>query len=155
MEQGIQGSGSIRVTTDRFGNVVKAVVLKRSAPILDQHTVSFVQKHWKGPPNSSATFPFIYQIDRSKASPSPKAVILVDHEWRIMRPTYPQVAIAARAEGNGVVRVSTDRHGRVKKAEIIEKFHPLLDAHTVDFARKNWTGPPDATRDVTLRYQLK
>jgi len=75
--------------------------------------------------------------------------------WRTSRGPYPAEALAARAQGVGVVRISTNRDGRVEKAEMIKKIHPLLDAHTVAFARANWTGPPNTTRDVPIIYRIK
>lgn len=151
----MEGRGLIRVTTDRLGNVAKAVVVEKSAAILDLHTVSFARKHWKGPPNSSGTFPFVYQIDREKPPGPPNDAKFIGPGWLTPRPPYPAKAMAARAQGHGVFRISTNRDGRVDKVEIIEKIHPLLDGHTAGFVRAHWTGPPNRTRDVPVAYQLK
>jgi outer membrane biosynthesis protein TonB len=68
------------------------------------------------------------------------------------RPPYPKAAMAARAQGRGIIRISTNRFGRVDKVEIVEKIHPMLDAHTAAMARVYWTGPPNTTRDVPVIY---
>ena len=58
----IQGSGSVRISTDVAGNVTNAVITGPIHPILDANTRSFARGNWKGPPNATRTVPVIYQI---------------------------------------------------------------------------------------------
>ncbi|HZJ15661.1 MAG TPA: energy transducer TonB [Chthoniobacteraceae bacterium] len=144
----------VRVTTDSFGNVTRAVVVEKSGSIPDRDIISLAET-WKGPPLASRTIPIVYQIDPEKAPRPPTDVMRIGPGWRTVRPPYPAKAMAARAQGKGVFRISTNRDGRVEKVEIIEKIHPLLDGYTAGFARAHWTGPPNTTRDVPVSYQLK
>ena len=58
----IQGSGSVRISTDASGNVTNAVITGPINPVLDANTRSFARGNWKGPPNATRTVPVIYQI---------------------------------------------------------------------------------------------
>ena len=58
----IQGSGSVRITTDASGNVSSAVITAPINAILDANTRSFARSNWKGPPNQTRTVPVVYQI---------------------------------------------------------------------------------------------
>ena len=58
----IQGSGSVRISTDASGNVTGVVVTAPINPVLDANTRSFARGNWKGPPNATRTVPVIYQI---------------------------------------------------------------------------------------------
>ncbi len=58
----VQGVATIRISTDRFGNVTKVTFLKSINPILDANTRAFALAHWKGPPNSTRTVPVVYAI---------------------------------------------------------------------------------------------
>jgi Gram-negative bacterial TonB protein C-terminal len=146
---------AIKVTTDSFGNVTKAVVVSGSDPIVDRNTVKLAIAQWKGPPNSSRVIQVVYRVAGETPVTSSKNPKLVGPGWRMPRPPYPAKAIAAHAEGKGVIRISTNRDGRVEKVEIIKKIHPLLDEHTSAFALAHWTGPPNTTRDVPVTYALK
>ena len=58
----IQGSGSVRISTDASGNVTNVVVTGPISPVLDANTRSFARGNWKGPPNATRTVAVIYQI---------------------------------------------------------------------------------------------
>ena len=58
----IQGSGSVRISTDASGNVTNVVVTGPINPLLDANTRSFARGNWKGPPNTTRTVPVVYQI---------------------------------------------------------------------------------------------
>ena len=58
----IQGSGSVRISTDAAGSVTSVVVTGPINPMLDANTRSFARSNWKGPPNQTRTVPVIYQI---------------------------------------------------------------------------------------------
>lgn len=58
----IQGSGTVRITTDGSGNVSQIAVTKPIHPLLDANTKTFARANWKGPPNTTRTVPVIYQI---------------------------------------------------------------------------------------------
>ncbi len=57
----LQGSGSLRISTDASGNV-SSVSIGQSAgsPILDNAIQSYARNNWKGPPNASTTVPFTF-----------------------------------------------------------------------------------------------
>ena len=59
----IQGSGSVRITTDASGNVSNVVITGPINPLLDANTRSFARGNWKGPPNQTRTVPVIYRIN--------------------------------------------------------------------------------------------
>jgi outer membrane biosynthesis protein TonB len=143
-----RGYSLVRVTTDSFGNVTKAVVVERHGSIPDRDVISYAET-LKGPSISVRIMRVDYWV-----YPSGKAT-LSQPGWRLIRPTYPRAAMAARAQGKGVVRVSTNGSGDVDKVVIIKKIHPLLDAHTAAFARAYWKGPPNARVAVPVIYQLK
>jgi TonB family protein len=59
----IEGSGSVRVTTDGSGNVVSAVIVQSvGSGLLDFNTTSFAKANWKGPPNSTVVVPITYRL---------------------------------------------------------------------------------------------
>ena len=58
----IQGSGSVRISTDASGIVTNVVITAPINPLLDSNTRSFARGNWKGPPNATRTVPVIYQI---------------------------------------------------------------------------------------------
>jgi protein TonB len=58
----VQGSGSVRISTDGSGNVVNVVITGPINPLLDANTRTFARANWKGPPNSTRTVPVVYQI---------------------------------------------------------------------------------------------
>ncbi len=58
----IQGSGSVRISTDGSGNVSDVTITGSINPILDANTRSFARGNWKGPPNATRTVPVIYRI---------------------------------------------------------------------------------------------
>lgn len=52
-------------------------------------------------------------------------------------------------------RATFDAHGRVASATIIESSgSAILDRETLTYAKKNWSGPPNATKDVPCYYKL-
>ncbi len=75
--------------------------------------------------------------------------------WHTPRPPYPAAALAARFQGSGAVRVSTDASGNVASAVITSPINPILDSNTRSFARSNWKGPPNQTRTVPVTYQIR
>lgn len=58
----IQGSGSLSVTTDASGNVSSASISKSAGAQMDAHILGFARRSWKGPPNTTSTVPFTYQM---------------------------------------------------------------------------------------------
>lgn len=76
--------------------------------------------------------------------------------WKTPRPNYPYQARAARVQGSGSVRVSTDGSGRVISASIVASVgNGILDANTIAFAKSNWHGPPNTTTTVPITYKLQ
>ena len=58
----IQGTGSVRISTDSAGNVIEVTITKPINPVLDANTRTFARANWKGPPNATRTVPVVYQI---------------------------------------------------------------------------------------------
>ena len=59
----IQGSGSIRVTTDASGHVVSAVITQSTGnALLDDNTCRAAKRDWSGPPNSALSVPVTYRL---------------------------------------------------------------------------------------------
>ncbi len=63
---------------------------------------------------------------------------------------------AARVQGNGSVRITTDGSGHVVSVSVVRSTgNAVLDANTSQFARSNWSGPPNATVTVPITYQMR
>ena len=59
----LKGSGAVRVTTDASGNISSASISQSAgSPILDNAIQSYARSNWKGPPNSTQTFPFTFSL---------------------------------------------------------------------------------------------
>ncbi len=59
----VQGSGSVRVSTNASGDVISAVISQSvGSGILDANTVAFARSNWHGPPNSTTTVPITYKL---------------------------------------------------------------------------------------------
>ncbi len=59
----IQGSGTVRVTTDASGRVTSAVIVQSvGSALLDFNMCSFAKENWTGPPNATNTIPFTYRL---------------------------------------------------------------------------------------------
>jgi TonB family protein len=59
----IEGSGSVRVSTDSSGHVVSAVIVQSvGSGLLDHNTTSFAMANWSGPPNSNVVVPITYHL---------------------------------------------------------------------------------------------
>ncbi len=59
----VQGSGSVRVTTDGSGRVVSASMEHSTgSAVLDDQTCQTAKLQWSGPPNSTTTVPITYQL---------------------------------------------------------------------------------------------
>ena len=76
--------------------------------------------------------------------------------WNTPQPPYPYAMRAARVQGNGSVRITTDGSGRVVSVGVAQSTgNAVLDANTSQFARANWSGPPNASVTVPITYQLR
>ncbi len=59
----VQGSGSVRITTDGSGRVTNVSVAQSTGnALLDDNTSQFARQAWSGPPNASVTVPITYQM---------------------------------------------------------------------------------------------
>ena len=59
----VQGSGSVRVTTDGSGRVVAAVIVRSTgSTVLDDQTCQTAKLRWSGPPDATTTVPITYQL---------------------------------------------------------------------------------------------
>lgn len=71
---GAQGSGSIKVTFDENGKVVKAEMAKTTGyKVLDQNSLSYARANWKSSGGKSATIirPMNYQVAGLKVLQAP------------------------------------------------------------------------------------
>lgn len=76
--------------------------------------------------------------------------------WKLPKPNYPYQARASRVQGSGSVRVSTSASGNVISATIVQSAGSgVLDSNTIQFAKSNWSGPPNATTTVPITYKLQ
>ncbi len=76
--------------------------------------------------------------------------------WNTPQPPYPYAMRAARVQGSGSVRITTDSSGRVMSVSVIQSTgNTLLDANTSQFARGSWSGPPNASVTVPITYQMR
>ena len=75
--------------------------------------------------------------------------------WSHSRPPYPAQARMAHIQGSGSVRVSTDGSGHVVSAVIVQSVGSgLLDNNTLQYAKANWSGPPNSTVVIPITYKL-
>ena len=75
--------------------------------------------------------------------------------WKTSKPPYPYAMQAARKQGSGSVRVTTNASGGVVSATVVESTgSALLDENTCRYARGFWSGPPNATTVVPITYRL-
>ena len=59
----VQGSGSVRVTTNEAGRVVSATIVQSTGNAqLDDHTCRAAKSNWSGPPNSTISVPITYRL---------------------------------------------------------------------------------------------
>ena len=80
----------------------------------------------------------------------------VTGRWNTPQPPYPYAMRAARVQGNGSVRITTDGAGRVVSVSVVQSTgNAVLDANTSQFARSNWSGPPNASVTVPITYQMR
>ena len=76
--------------------------------------------------------------------------------WNTPQPPYPYAMRAAHVQGNGSVRITTDGSGRVVSVSVAQSTgNAVLDANTGQFARANWSGPPNASVMVPITYQIR
>ena len=60
----IEGSGSVKVTTDASGHVVSAEIVQSVGNgLLDSNTKQYALANWSGPPNSSTVVPITYRLN--------------------------------------------------------------------------------------------
>ena len=94
-------------------------------------------------------------VTAGRPTGTPGGVKVGAQGWRTPRPPYPATALAARIQGSGSVRISTDASGNVTNVVVTGSINPILDANTRSFARDHWKGPPNASRTVPVIYQIR
>lgn len=71
---------------------------------------------------------------------------------------HPPIAVGSvqpHLVGHGVVRIHFDAAGRVDSAVFVKSTgNKILDQNTIEFAKKNWRGPPSSTSDVPIAYRV-
>ncbi len=92
----------------------------------------------------------VTKADKTTGTPGGQTV----GTWRIPKPNYPGAALVSHVQGSGEVRITTDAAGNVKEVTITRPIAPILDANTRSFARSNWKGPPNSTRNVPVIYRI-
>lgn len=77
-------------------------------------------------------------------------------KWRTPIPFYPDWAKRDRQQGAAVIRITTDPDGRVAKAQmVVTTGSDRLDAFVTGFVRREWMGPPNASRLTTIHFQIR
>ena len=75
--------------------------------------------------------------------------------WKTPKPPYPYAMRAARLQGSGTLRITTNPHGQVVEATVIQSCgSPILDENMSRYACGFWSGPPSLTRLILYTYQL-
>ncbi len=75
--------------------------------------------------------------------------------WSTPSPPYPFQAKKARLMGSTVVRIQTDRDGRITQASLDPPLNPVLDVPVLKFVRETWRGPAFATGEIPISFVLK
>ena len=110
----------------------------------------------RGPSTAAASAAPHGQPGLPGGTPGGSAAARVGGPWRTPQPPYPYAMRAARVQGSGSVRITTDGSGRVVNASVTQSTgNALLDANTAQFARTNWSGPPNASITVPITYQMR
>ncbi len=59
----VQGSGTVRITTDASGRVVNAAIVQSTGnALLDDHASRAAKNAWSGPPNATTAVPVTYRL---------------------------------------------------------------------------------------------
>ncbi len=158
---GIQGVVILEATTDIYGKVVNAEIL-RSVPELDQAAIDAV-KQWAYEPKiidgepRGVVFTVTCAFKLKEPKPGvkldePKPGVIIDEPVRAVgdikppklikkvEPIYPETARKAGIEGTVLLEVTTDIYGRVKNIKVLESI-PELNRAAVD-AVKQWVYEP-------------
>ncbi len=169
----IQGVVILEATTDIYGKVVNAEIL-RSVPELDQAAVDAV-KQWVYEPMIIEGEPkgVIFTITCTFKLKEPKLAVKLDEPVRAVgdikppklikkvEPIYPEAARAAGIKGTVILEVTTDIYGRIKNIKVLESI-PELDQAAID-AVKQWVyeptlidgKPKGVIFTVTVTFHLK
>lgn len=100
-------------------------------------------------------------VNDAEGAASPVAVVKPPRLVKAVAPVYPEIARAARVEGDVLVEAVTDVYGRVVRVRVLRSI-PLLDAAAVEAVRQ-WVyepmvfnGKPRAVIvHVTVHFELK
>ena len=93
-------------------------------------------------------------VTQGKLVGTPGGQKIGNQGWRTPTPPYPPQALASHIQGSGEVRITTDAAGAVRDVTVTRPISPILDSNTRAFARGNWKGPPNATRNVPVVYRI-
>ena len=75
--------------------------------------------------------------------------------WKASKPPYPYALRAARVQGSGSLRVTTDAAGHVVQAALVQSSgSTALDDNICRYARGFWSGPANSTTTIPFTYQL-
>ncbi len=163
-EAGIEGIVIVEATTDIYGRVADAKVL-RSIPELDQAAIDAVRQ-WVYEPMVIEGEPkgVIFTVTCSFKLKEPlRAVGDVKPPKLIKKvePIYPEEAKKAGIEGVVILEVTTDIYGRVADAKVLRSI-PELDQAAID-AVKQWVYEPEIVEGepkgivftVTVTFRLQ
>jgi len=169
----IQGVVVLEATTDIYGKVVNAEIL-RSVPELDRAAIDAV-KQWVYEPMIIDGEPkgVVFTVTCAFKLTEPKRAVKLDEPVRAegdikppklikkVEPIYPEAARKAGIKGTVLLEATTDIYGRVKNVRVLESI-PELDQAAID-AVKQWIyepalidgKPKGAIFTVTVTFHLK
>lgn len=164
---GIEGEVIVEATTDKEGNVAKAVILEGKNESLNKAALDAIRQ-WK------------YEVFLIKGEPMPVVFTvtvrfaLADKEEKITHsdmppklikkvdPVYPEEARKAGIEGVVIVEATTDKEGNVVKVKVLKGEQDILNKAAMD-AIKQWKYEPFIHEGksigvefvVTVQFKLK
>jgi protein TonB len=74
--------------------------------------------------------------------------------WKTPRGPYPPAALQRRIQGTVMVRISTNAAGKIVSATV-SGGDPELQSAARRMALSIWQGPPNATRTVPVKYEIR
>jgi TonB family protein len=148
------GNLELLISADRAGLITDVKIAKPSAvKILDDHTRTWVQQHWKMPP-ATAREPDVRQF----VAPIIYPKLAYPKGGRYPPPNYPSPALHKRIEGVVALRLHVDETGHVDAISLLKSSgSQILDDHTCSHVRQRWRFPAGKARLVwwTCIYKME
>ncbi len=90
-------------------------------------------------------------------TPQPSAPrVWPESAFKTPQPPYPAQARMSHIQGASTARVVFNSNGRVASVTIVKSAgSAILDLNTETYAKTNWSGPPNTTKDVPCVYRFQ